>query len=1432
MQNNQTMPVNMPSLPKGGGALRGMGETLSTGGADGAASLSLPLPISAGRGVAPELSLVYRSTAGNSPFGMGWQCPLPFICRRTSQGVPYYDDRDSFQGPSGEVIQVQCDENGAPDTRITQQLQGKPLNADWQVTRYQPRIAYEFSRLEYWQPQAGSKEKPFWVMFSPDGQIHLFGKNAQARVANAEDDKQIAQWLLEESVTATGEHIYYQYRGEDDAGCDENEVSPQRNAGRERYLVQVNYGNILPQASLFALDSSPLADNQWLFHLVLDYGERTDNPTQPPEYQPDQNSHWRVRADCFSRFEYGFERRTRRLCRQILMYHRLQTLSGKIVADERPVLVSRLRLSHQQDRRVTIMTEACLMAHEHDGTPLSQPPLTLNYQLADHHALRWWPMPQLSGFNGQQPFQLVDLYGEGLPGVLFQDSPGAWWYRPPLRSNDNQITDPVTYGEATPLPQLPSQQLSGTLMDINGDGKLEWVVTRAGVSGTHSLGPDGQWSPFVPLQALPVEFFHPQAQLADLTGAGLADLAMIGPRSVRLYAAQSGGWHSAETVLQSGDIRLPVVGNDARKLVAFADLPGSGQQHLVEISSSSVCYWPNLGHGRFAPAITLSGFSIPDADFNPDRVWLADTDGSGTTDIIYANSTSLTLFINESGNRFSPPVTLPLPDGIIFERTCQLHIADTQGMGISSIILTIPHMTPMHWRLDLAEGKPWLLASVRNNMGAVSRLFYRSSVQFWLDEKHQAAVKGETQVNFLPFPVHLLWRKETEDEISGNRLTSVQSYAHGAWDGREREFRGFARVTQYDSDSRAAGSGDALPPAFPSKTVSWFATGLKDIDTRLHEEYWQGDPLAWRPFRPRFTEFAAQLQKDHEITPSAEEIYWLQRAMKGQLLHLEQYGEDGSAHALLPYFVTDHHFQVRRLQSLPASALCVWCSEVGSRTYHYERIATDPQCSQEMILAFDRWGYPTESVTIHYPRRTPPATSPWPDTLPDTLFASSYDEQQSILRLHRQRQRWLHLLNDDRFLPGLPLESRLDIGEYSSGQYAGKEITFDSLSPDGGLNYSDILPRYAGHQRVVWQESEGETAWPPRQRYTETAELDDSILTEIKTQLTADMLQKAGYLRATPPFRSETETDVLVARRGYTEYGDATNFYRPLNWQPTLLTGKNHVTWDAHYCAVLTFTDAAGLSTHAEYDYRFMVPQRITDINDNQHLATFDALGRLTSERFRGTENGQPQGYSFPDSDKQSFIPPISIADGLALRGALPVARCVVYHPSAWMAPTATRQPPHVLVLTSDRYDSDPQQQIRQSLTFSDGFGRLLQRSVRHPAGDALQRTDDGGIATDENGHPLTSFTETRWAITGRQEYDSKGQPVRRYQPYFLNSWQYLRDDSARKDLFADTHYYDPLGREYQVKTAQGWLRRCLFTPWFIVNEDENDTASEVSSSQ
>ena len=82
------------SLPKGGGAIRGIGEKFAANPVTGTgvddACRSPPRPGRGGFG--PQLALSYDSGAGNGPFGFGWSLSLPSITRKTDKGLPQYRD--------------------------------------------------------------------------------------------------------------------------------------------------------------------------------------------------------------------------------------------------------------------------------------------------------------------------------------------------------------------------------------------------------------------------------------------------------------------------------------------------------------------------------------------------------------------------------------------------------------------------------------------------------------------------------------------------------------------------------------------------------------------------------------------------------------------------------------------------------------------------------------------------------------------------------------------------------------------------------------------------------------------------------------------------------------------------------------------------------------------------------------------------------------------------------------------------------------------------------------------------------------------------------------------------------------------------------------------------------------------------------------------
>src|SRR2546421_7088448 len=93
--NASSSPLPSLSLPKGGGAIRGIGEKFTANPVTGTGSMSVPIATSPGRsGFGPQLSLSYDSGSGNGLFGVGWNLSLPSITRRTDKGLPKYRDAE------------------------------------------------------------------------------------------------------------------------------------------------------------------------------------------------------------------------------------------------------------------------------------------------------------------------------------------------------------------------------------------------------------------------------------------------------------------------------------------------------------------------------------------------------------------------------------------------------------------------------------------------------------------------------------------------------------------------------------------------------------------------------------------------------------------------------------------------------------------------------------------------------------------------------------------------------------------------------------------------------------------------------------------------------------------------------------------------------------------------------------------------------------------------------------------------------------------------------------------------------------------------------------------------------------------------------------------------------------------------------------------
>ena len=113
-----------------------------------------------------------------------------------------------------------------------------------------------------------------------------------------------------------------------------------------------------------------------------------------------------------------------------------------------------------------------------------------------------------------------------------------------------------------------------------------------------------------------------------------------------------------------------VLTTDDYETIFLADMSGDGLSDLVRIRNGDVCYWPNLGYGRFGAKIAMKSapqFDTPDL-FDPRRIRLGDIDGTGVTDIVYLSRRGADVYLNQAGNGLdaghSDPVAAGRRDGV------------------------------------------------------------------------------------------------------------------------------------------------------------------------------------------------------------------------------------------------------------------------------------------------------------------------------------------------------------------------------------------------------------------------------------------------------------------------------------------------------------------------------------------------------------------------------------------------------------------------------------------------------------------------------------------------------------------------------------------------------------------------------------------------
>jgi len=622
------------SLPQGGGALHGMGETFSPDLHTGTGNFTVPVAVPPGRnGFQPQLKLVYSTGNGNGPFGLGWALSVPGVSRKTSKGIPIYD-------PQADVFVLSGEEDLVP----IEQQDG--------ATSYRPRTEALFARILYRR----DPQNDYWEVRSKDGLRSTYGtprpKDARggwidpAAIRNPDPDRpgQIFAWKLTSTLDPFGNRIEYAY-----------ERDPVQVDGPHRwdqvYLSEIRY-----------VDHGPADNPQFLVTVKFTYEDR--------------------RPDTFSDYRAGFEIRTVRRCTRI----EISTHATDEVLARSYELTYRDQFGPRSDalplNAVSLLSRIRVIGH--DGTRTQEmPPLEFRYTQFQPSRRNFFPVEgsELPVNSLADPdFEQADLFGNGLPDILELNGTARYW----RNLGNGRFELPRGMPEAPAGFRLADSGVQ--LLDADGDGRVDLLVTADRLAGYFPLNFSGLWDrrSFKRYRVAPsFNLEDAEVKLVDLNGDGVTDAIRSGTRLDCFFNDPTQGWTRTRQVERRHSLdEFPDV-NFSDPRVKWGDMSGDGLQDIVLVYNGSVDYWPNLGYGNWGRRVHMhQSPHFPDG-YNPKRILVGDVDGDGLADIVYVDNNKVTLWINQSGNGWSDPIvvkgTPPVSD------MDAVRLTDLLGNGVSGL---------------------------------------------------------------------------------------------------------------------------------------------------------------------------------------------------------------------------------------------------------------------------------------------------------------------------------------------------------------------------------------------------------------------------------------------------------------------------------------------------------------------------------------------------------------------------------------------------------------------------------------------------------------------------------------------------------------------------------------------------------------------------
>ncbi|KAF3314498.1 hypothetical protein TWF173_004581 [Orbilia oligospora] len=1430
------------SSGKGGGALRSIDQKFEVNPSSGTLSLSLPLSLTKSRNdFHPELSLSYDSGTGNGPFGIGWNISMGSITRKTSSEIPRYDDSDIFLLSGLEDLV----ENGG-------KFSYSGALGKYVVQRYQPKVQSDGKmRIEKFISEEDENEV-FWRTISPTNITSIYGRDTKSRISDGAQGGagRIFTWLLCEVYDPSGNAMLFTYKPEDGTGiCEPGGILPvhemNRDVGvrsRARYLKSIMYGNATPARNVESESweiTTASTNDSWMFEVVFDYGEHNaDIPTVNETSQ-----HWKVRKDAFSSFSSGFEVRTYRLCRRILLFHHFP----EKLLPLKDYLVHSYEFQYDETPANSLLRSFTASGHiwnkdikSYDSQSLA--PFSFSYIKS--------PEPSSVQLGSMKPERLqtllvnkpashtrwIDLNGEGAPGLLIQLE-GVWYYQrnenavnlvttdseSESDSEESYATSRQDFGPVRILNSYPTVGDFTTIQfeDLDGNGLQDLVTCddTGRAEGYFECYCQDEWENFKSFPScLNYNINEASVRRIDLTGNGRADVLRSVGDGMSWYPSLGKDGFGGEKACSGKDGIEMMLSKDYKSRLYFTDATGDGLADALKISNGRISYCPNIGYGRFGSEITMGNAPIFDSDdlFSFDRLYLLDMDGIGTTDLIYLlPSGGAIAYFNLSGNSWSEGVFIdcfPKVDnlGSIFS-------LDILGNGTSCLCWVGPDCGITNELvisyLDFTGGaKPYLLQSWSNGMGLTTQAQYTPSTKFYLQDERN----GRPWKSKLPFPVHIASRLVETDEITSSKKITKFRYHDGYFDGFEREFRGFGRVEKWEWEDFLV-TRDSKRFKTPIRHAKmWYHTGAKEIGLA---------PDNLDTFQP------GQLHS-HIVAQdlNTDELLDAYRALKGKQLRIEVFGQDRSSVANIPYTVTENSYDVILTSKAKISSskrkrpASFRVQPRESLIAHHERFRDEPQLEHDMVLETNAYGGVTKSMNAKYGRGSSPASNPKTRlaqekthiTYTESSFTNPIDKNDEIDNYYKPmtasfcsshieiprkpqifdideiRTKGIEIIGGTihsgqqmrSYYRSRDLSHPLDLGLFEPFSILDRQfqLSMDSAMCESITNQKDVSFRKVSPQDLIF-DSYG---------YTHLEKEDGAWIPSPKILWNYD--DNGGVINDPVEIRKRARSSFFVPTRSEDAFDNVST-----------------VKMDDYNLLPIESTDALQNATKVDNDYRVMRPKLLTDPNENRTKLAYDALGDVTAFAYLGSVD-EPVGDSIDDipavvldDEILSFItnPSPEIAARLLQKSS---AR-MVYCRSRLKIPSSEITLPLFRIniartehLVIERRDHGIPGEMLLNITYLTGRGAESQQL----------------ILNNWNG------TDDKWRLKSNSVCDSKNSLILSVHPYFVSTPIWQSHAEARKPI--ELSFLDVLNRSIGTLHPNHTWSKKTFTPWTITMHDTGDT--------